>query len=105
MTKSTCPKSALIRSIVFCFTSFEKASPLMLLAYRPASSACFSKAAVLYQPAEAGFPSAGGFSKKTPMVAALLPKALVILEANPKPVDAPMINTFFGPSMKPFSLV
>jgi hypothetical protein len=54
----------------------------------------FSKAAELYQPGEAVFPSVGGFSKNTPIVAASEPKALVILEAKPKPVEAPITNTF-----------
>jgi hypothetical protein len=44
-----------------------------------------------------GLPSAAGFSKKTPIVAASEPKAAVIRDANPKPVDAPITNTFFGP--------
>ena len=74
---------------VCCFTSFEKASPLMLFAYKPALLASTSKAAELYQPGDAVFPSAGAFSKKTPIVAASEPKALVILEAKPKPVEAP----------------
>ncbi|MEN9656500.1 MAG: hypothetical protein RL311_1487, partial [Bacteroidota bacterium] len=39
------------------------------------------------------------FSKKTPKVAALEPKALVILEASPNPVEAPITNTRLGPSI------
>src|SRR5690606_42018474 len=62
-----------------------------------AACASFSKAAVLYQPAVPGFPGAAGFSKNTPMVAASEPKAAVILDAKPKPVDAPITNTFLGP--------
>ena len=61
----------------------------MLLAYNPALCASCSKAAELYQPGEAVLPTDGGFSKKTPIVPAFEPKALVILEANPKPVEAP----------------
>src|SRR5690606_17163733 len=79
----------------------EKASPLMLLAYKPAFFASFSKAAVLYQPEEPGFPGAAGFSKKTPIVAAFEPNALVILDASPNPVEAPITNTFLGPLMTP----
>jgi hypothetical protein len=56
--------------------------------------ASFSKAAELYQPGEAVRPSVGGFSKKTPIVAASDPKALEILEANPKPVEAPITALF-----------
>ena len=92
----------MIKSIACCLTSLEKASPLILLAYKPALVASFSKAAELYHPGEAVFPSAGAFSKKTPKVAALEPKALVILEANPNPVDAPITKTRFGPSIDPF---
>jgi hypothetical protein len=33
--------------------------------------------------------------KKTPIVAASDPKALEILEANPKPVEAPITSTFY----------
>ena len=79
------------------FTSFEKASPFILFAYKPAFVASTSKAAELYQPGEAVFPSEGSFSKKTPRVAAPEPKALVILEAKPKPVEAPITNTFLAP--------
>ena len=60
---------------------------MILFAYKPALSASFSNAAELYQPGEPGLPATGGFSKKTPIVAASEPKALVILEAKPKPVD------------------
>src|SRR6478609_9566567 len=74
----------------------------MLLAYKPACCACFSKAAVLYHPGEPGLPGCGGFSKNTPMVEALEPKALVILEAKPKPVEAPITNTFLAPAIDPF---
>ena len=105
MTKSICPKSCFIKSIVCCFISLENASPLILLAYKPSLCAYFSNAAELYQPGDAGFPSAGGFSKNTPIVDACEPKALVILDAKPKPVDAPMTKTFFGPSMVPFDFV
>src|SRR5690606_7819551 len=59
--------------------------------------ASFSNAALLYQPAVAGRPSVAGFSKNTPIVAASEPKAVAIREAIPKPVDAPITNTFFGP--------
>ena len=91
--------------MVCCFTSFEKASPLILLAYNPACCASFSKAAELYQPGEAVFPSTAGFSKKTPIVAASEPKALVILEANPNPVEAPITKTFFAPAIGPLDLI
>ena len=59
--------------MVFCLISVEKASPLILLAYKPAWCACVSKAAVLYQPADAGLFCLGGFSKNTPIVAAFCP--------------------------------
>ena len=72
------------------------------MAYKPALFASFSKAAELYQPGDPGLPSVGGFSKKTPIVAASEPKALVILEAKPNPVEAPITNTFFAPSIFPF---
>lgn len=90
--------------MVCSFISLENASPLILLAYNPASCACVSNAAVLYHPGEAGLLVLGGFSKKTPIVAALEPNALVILEARPNPVDAPITSTFFGPSMAPLDL-
>lgn len=70
----------------------------MLLAYRPASWANFSKATELYQPPEAGLSVVGGLSKKMPTVAAWLPKAAVILEASPYPAEAPMMRTRLGPS-------
>ncbi|MNE51380.1 hypothetical protein D3C80_1460070 [compost metagenome] len=91
----------MIRSIVCCLISFEKASPLILFAYKPALFASFSKAAELYQPGDPGFPSTGGFSKNTPIVAASDPKALAILEAKPNPVEAPITNTFLAPSIGP----
>jgi hypothetical protein len=40
--------------------------------------------------------------KKTPIVAASDPKALEILEANPKPVEAPITSTFLPPAIAPF---
>ena len=52
-------------SMVSRFTSSEKASPLMLRAYRPFSWANFSKAAELYQPAVPGLLSLPGRSKNT----------------------------------------
>ncbi|MNM79000.1 hypothetical protein D3C81_909210 [compost metagenome] len=87
-----------------CFLiSSEKASPLILLAYNPASWASFSKAAELYQPAVPGLPSAAGFSKNTPIVAAPEPNAAEIRDAIPNPVEAPITNTFFGPfAISPF---
>jgi hypothetical protein len=42
---------------------------MMLFAYRPSARAYFSKAAVLYQPAEAVRVPAAGLSKAPPMVA------------------------------------
>lgn len=42
-----------------------------------------------------------GFSKKTPMVPAFEPNALVIRDDRPKPVDAPITSTFLGPSTGP----
>src|SRR5690606_37116792 len=69
----------------------------MLLAYSPASVACFSNAAVLYQPAVPGLPGAAGFSKNTPIVAASDPNAAEIRDAKPKPVEAPITSTFLGP--------
>jgi hypothetical protein len=39
---------------------------------------------------------------KTPIVAASDPKALEILEANPKPVEAPITSTFFTTSNRSF---
>ncbi|MNL15408.1 hypothetical protein D3C87_1363930 [compost metagenome] len=88
-------------SSVFCLISSENASPFILLAYNPASWACFSNAALLYQPGDAVFPAAGAFSKKTPTVAAPDPNALVILEARPNPVEAPITSTFLGPFIAP----
>jgi len=88
----------LINSEVCALISSEKASPFMLFAYKPTLFASTSNAAELYQPGDAVFPSEGGFSKKTPIVEAPAPNALVILEANPKPVDAPITRTFLGPS-------
>ncbi len=87
--------------MVCSLISLENASPLILFAYNPAFVASFSKAAELYQPGEAVFPGVGGFSKKTPIVAASQPKALVILDAIPNPVDAPITNTFFAPAIFP----
>jgi hypothetical protein len=69
--------------MVFCFTSSEKPSPLMLLAWRPSSAAARWKAAVLYQPGEPGLLSLPGRSKKTPSVSAPLPKAAVMRAASP----------------------
>jgi methyl-accepting chemotaxis protein len=94
----------LIVSIVLFLISFEKASPFMLLEYNPASFAFLSKAAVLYQPAVAVLLSAAGLSKNTPMVAAPAPNADVILEASPKPVEAPITSTLFGPGIGPCPL-
>ncbi|MNY11172.1 hypothetical protein D3C86_1441870 [compost metagenome] len=51
----------------------------------------------MYQPAVPGLPSAAGFSKNTPIVAAPEPNAAEIRDAIPNPVDAPMTNTFLGP--------
>jgi hypothetical protein len=81
--------------------SSEKASPLILLAYKPALVASCSNAAELYHPGVAVLPSAGSFSKNTPIVPAPEPKALVILEANPNPVEAPITKTFLAPSIVP----
>ena len=92
----------MIKSNVCSFISLEKASPLILFAYNPALVASCSKAAELYHPGEAVFPSAGPFSKNTPIVAAFDPKAEVILEANPNPVEAPITKTFLAPSIAPF---
>jgi hypothetical protein len=47
------------------------------------------KAAELYQPGEAVLPAVG--FQNTPIVAASDPKALEILEANPNPVEAPLL--------------
>jgi hypothetical protein len=47
--------------LTFLFISSEKASPLTLLAYKPAF-VLLSKAAELYQPG-AVLPAVGGFSK------------------------------------------
>ena len=77
---------------------------MILFAYKPAFDASSSKAAVLYQPGVAVFPGAGSFSKNTPIVAASHANALVILEAKPKPVDAPITKTFFAPLIFPFDL-
>ncbi|MNR41161.1 hypothetical protein D3C85_1595160 [compost metagenome] len=74
----------------------------MLFAYKPAACASFSNAALLYQPGEAVLPAEGAFSKNTPMVEASEPKAAAILEAKPKPVEAPITNTFLGPLIAPF---
>ena len=63
--------------------TWEKASPLMEMALRPASRASAWKAAELYQPAVPVLLSLGGFSKKTPRVSAPKPKAAVILAARP----------------------
>lgn len=54
---------------------------------------------------DAVLPSCAGFSKNTPMVAAPLPKAAVMRELRPKPVDAPITSTRLGPSMAPFDLM
>ena len=67
----------------FLFISSEKASPLKLLAYRPACLAFCSNATELYHPAEAVRLSSGSFSKKTPMVEAPQPNAETILDARP----------------------
>ena len=56
-----------------------------------------SKAAVLYQPAEAQRLPFEGRSNITPSVCALAPKARAIREANPYPIEAPITNTFLGP--------
>ncbi|KAG1580991.1 hypothetical protein G6F46_015432 [Rhizopus delemar] len=69
--------------MALAFTSSEKASPLMLLAYRPASSAYLWNAAELYQPAVPGLDSLPGRSKKMPRVAAPLPNAAVMRAARP----------------------
>ncbi|MNV81723.1 hypothetical protein D3C71_1754030 [compost metagenome] len=82
-TWSTWPRSCLISSMTLALTSSEKASPLTLLAYRPACSAYLWNAAVLYQPAVPGLVSVPGRSKNTPSVAAPLPKAAVIRAARP----------------------
>ncbi len=55
------------------------------------------KRRVLYQPGDAGRPGSAGFSKNTPIVAAFEPNALVMREASPNPVEAPITSTFFGP--------
>ena len=70
-------------SITVDFTASEKASPLMLFAYKPDSTAASSKATVLYQPALAGFPFDGGLSKKTPKVSAPQEKAAVTRDDKP----------------------
>jgi hypothetical protein len=62
------------------------------------------KAALLYQPGDAALPSYGGFSKKTPVVEAFEPNALVILEARLNPVEAPISITFSTSSICPFWL-
>src|SRR5690606_19830598 len=85
-TKSTWPKSCLIKSIACCCTSSENPSPLVLFAYSAAACASVSKAPELYHPAVHGFPGAAGVSKNTPIVAAPEPKAAVMREARPKPV-------------------
>lgn len=82
-TMSTWPRSSLIISITFSRHSFEKASALMLFAYKPSSFANLVKAAELYQPALPGLFSVPGFSKNTPKVAAPAPNAAEILEASP----------------------
>lgn len=81
-------------SMVSCLISEEKASPLILLQYLPAAVACFSNAAVWYQPAEPGLCPLGGFSKKIPSVSAPQEKVELILDASPKPCEAPITRTF-----------
>ena len=77
----------------------------MLFAYIPSFAASFSKAAELYHPGEAVLPSVGGFSKKMTIVYAFEPNALVILDANPNPVEAPITKTRFGPSIWPLDFI
>ena len=74
----------------------------MFLAYKPSACAILLNAAVLYHPGEAVFSGCGSFSKKTPTVAAPEPKALLMREASPKPVEAPITSTLFGPLIFPF---
>jgi hypothetical protein len=50
----------------------------------------FSKAAELYQPGEAVLPAVGGFQKYANS-SRIRSKALEILEANPNPVEAPLL--------------
>ena len=61
---------ATISSMAFSRASWENASPLIDLLYRPSCFANLSKAALLYQPAVPVFFSLLGFSKKTPRVSA-----------------------------------
>ena len=55
----------------------------MLFAYSPSSLAIFSKAAELYQPADAVLLPEAGFSKNRPIVAAPQPNAAAILDESP----------------------
>ena len=77
--------------------SWEKASPFRDLANSPSAVAAFSKAAVLYQPAEPVRFSDPGFSKNRPSVLAPEENAGTIRDARPYPAEAPMTNTFLGP--------
>src|SRR5690606_25484488 len=79
--------------------AFENASPLKFRAYSPASRAARVNAIVLYQPGVAVRPSSDGRSKNTPIVEAPEPKAAVMRDARPKPVEAPITRTFLGPSL------
>ena len=82
-TKSTWPSCLATSSTVCSRISLEKASPLMLQAPRPAASAARSKAALLYQPADAVRRRLAGRSKNTPTVSAPQPKAATMREASP----------------------
>ena len=59
--------------MAFSFISRVKASPLIVLAYRPSRAANSSNAAVLYQPALPVRLPEPGLSKITPRVAAPAP--------------------------------
>ncbi|MCY1549221.1 hypothetical protein D9M68_853790 [compost metagenome] len=61
----------------------EKASPSTVTAIRPAACARFSKARLLYQPAEAVLLSLGSFSNDTPTVSAPEPNVVTMREASP----------------------
>ena len=70
-------------SMVCFLMASEKASPLMETAFTPALAASSWKAAVLYQPAEAGLPFSEGRSKNTPTEGAPAPKVAEMREARP----------------------
>ena len=55
------------------------------------------KRQLLYQPALPGLLSDGALSKETPSVPEPHPKAAVIREASPYPVEQPTISAFLGP--------